>query len=314
MNKKMFLRGKDESKVDFLKRLSDSGELKKMYGGNSLAVAKIIADLEFSKKEIDVDVIPKGDVVEVKDADASVDTLTKRVVFEAKALEQTKEQEENREITFVASTDATDRSGDVIKQDGWLFDMSPKYIPFLWCHNYFSPPIGKFKKIYVEDNKLMIVVHFIEKEIYPFGDMIYKMYKSGYMGAVSVGFMPVKYKAIYENDDFIGIEFIEQILTEVSAVPVPCNQEALITAGFTPEDQDLYKKHIDDVSLDILKKDAILDSVNFCSILEVQEIRAKCDEIIAEYDKTVRIEKDAFMKEIVNGVVKRFVTPKKEGV
>ena len=134
----------------------------------------------------------------------------------------------DRVLEFVGSTEQKDRVGDVVKADGWKTENYLKNPVFLWAHDYKQPPIGKANKVWVQDSKLMFRIQFPDAETYPFADTIYKLYKGGYLNATSVGFAPDDngVKAI----DGGGSEYSSQELLELSAIPVPANPDALVSA------------------------------------------------------------------------------------
>ncbi len=102
--------------------------------------------------------------------------------------------EQNRVLTLVASTEAVDRYGDIIRVKGWKLDNYKKNPVFLWGHRSGDPPIGKTVRIWTETNPPALVhdIQFATKEVYPFADTIYKLYKGGFLRATSVGFMPLE--------------------------------------------------------------------------------------------------------------------------
>src|SRR5882724_470430 len=102
-----------------------------------------------------------------------------------------------RTIEFTSSTEGSDRMGDVIRVAGWDLVNFEKNPVFLFSHRSEDPPIGKIlssKKQLGKNAALVQTAQFATKDIYPFGDTIFKMYKAGFMNAVSVGFMPKSYQ------------------------------------------------------------------------------------------------------------------------
>ena len=152
--------------------------------------------------------------------------------------------EKARTIEFVASTEAVDRYGDIIRVSGWKLDAYKQNPVFLWAHKSGEPPIGKTVGIHVETNPPALVqkVEFADKETYPFADTIFNLYKGKYMRAVSVGFMPLEMPnriTDLEGNATGGYEFTSQELLELSACPVGANPEALARAvqkGFSETD------------------------------------------------------------------------------
>ncbi|HEY2461399.1 MAG TPA: HK97 family phage prohead protease [Candidatus Acidoferrum sp.] len=151
--------------------------------------------------------------------------------------------ESDRTIEMVASTESPDRYGDVIRVAGWKLDNFQKNPVFLFSHRSEDPPIGRIvasKKEGGANPALVQTVQFATKDVYPFADTIFKMYKGGFMNATSVGFMSIESQPIVDkkSGNVTGYEFLEQELFELSAVPVPANPQALarmqksMTGGF----------------------------------------------------------------------------------
>lgn len=137
------------------------------------------------------------------------------------------EELENRIIRFLGTDETQDRGDDVMTFDGWEIGNYMKNPVFLWAHNYDNPPIGKAVNIQFDNDKkgLIFDIEFVNRDIYPFADTIYKLYKSKYLNAVSVGFMPKEMGQDEKNKEVRKINKKE--LLELSAVPVPANPNAL---------------------------------------------------------------------------------------
>lgn len=194
---------------------------------------------------------------EVKDI-----AIRKQFTVETKVL-----NEDKRIIRFIASTSAVDRDRDTIDPMGWDTNDFRKNPVFLWCHDYKTPPIGRCIYDTVQDGKLIEDIQFVDpEELYPgvslnelpewvkFADMVYKMYKNGYLRAVSVGFMPVEW--VY-NEETGGVDFKKQSQLELSAVPVPSNPEALIAAGMEGIDTKLLKNWAEEVIKSMEKQQTV---------------------------------------------------------
>jgi len=137
---------------------------------------------------------------------------------------------DSRELSFVISTASVDRSGDTIAVDGWDLDSYLKNPVMLWAHDSHSLPIGKASKLWSEGGALRATAEFTPKGLVRFNDIVFDLYKSGFLSAVSVGFRPTKWAFSEDKDRRFGIDFAKQELLEFSAVPVPANPEALIEA------------------------------------------------------------------------------------
>jgi HK97 family phage prohead protease len=135
---------------------------------------------------------------------------------------------ESRVIRFVASDETIDRAGDVIKADGWKFENYLKNPVFLWSHERDLLPIGKAVEVAVENGALVMSIEFATAEHNPQAEQVYRLYKDGFLSAVSVGFLPIRWEFVDDESRNLGIDFIEQELLELSAVTVPCNPNALM--------------------------------------------------------------------------------------
>lgn len=147
---------------------------------------------------------------------------------------------EKRTIDFVSSTESADRYGDIIRVAGWKFENYLKNPVFLWAHNAKEPPIGKTIELRIEANPPALVqkVQFADAATYPKADTIFRLYQKGFLRAVSVGFLPLaqpKYITDEETGETTGLEFDNQELLELSAVPIPANADALARAVETGE-------------------------------------------------------------------------------
>jgi len=172
--------------------------------------------------------------------------------------------EGSRVLEFIASTETPDRSNDIIDVNGWVLDSYMGAIGkgsnpiFAWAHNYSKPPVGKTVAVNKDTRGKALVIrvkfpaiaemcsdpaHPSEEAL--FSDTVYNMYKNGMLSAVSVGFRAIKYKTrddaeVLEKPEWMrGTHFLEVELLEVSAVLVPCNQDALVTMrgikSFSPD-------------------------------------------------------------------------------
>lgn len=139
---------------------------------------------------------------------------------------------EGRRILFRMSDELPDRSGDVVKVDGWdlaNFMANPVFPPMHAVDRY---PLGKWEKVWADGGSLWGIVQFADEGTHPEADLAYSLYKQGIMNAVSVRFL----SDAYEPNDNGGMTFTGQELVECSAVPVPDNPRALAVAKEYPEE------------------------------------------------------------------------------
>lgn len=134
---------------------------------------------------------------------------------------------DSRKVRFVFSDGSVDRSGDSIDPQGWQIDSFLDNPVALWSHDSFSPPIGRASNVGPSGNRLMGDIEFMGADISAFADSIYRMVKAGFVKAVSVGFIPLEYSFVNNNERPFGIDFTKQELLEISVCPVPCNPNAL---------------------------------------------------------------------------------------
>jgi len=135
-------------------------------------------------------------------------------------------------LDFVASTGAIDRYGEVIEPKGWKLDHYRQNPVFQNAHRYGDVLFTLGRAINVEVRRLpdgrdalTMRVEFATG-VNPVARVAYGLYQGGFLNAVSVGFIPLKWVDGHEDDDWY-VKYLEQELVEVSAVAVPANREAL---------------------------------------------------------------------------------------
>jgi len=129
---------------------------------------------------------------------------------------------------FTMSTGSVDREGDRIDPDGWDVSAYMRNPVVLWAHDYRRLPIGRAHEVYPDGDAVKALIEFAPADLDPFADSVRRYYEAGFLKAVSVGFLPRKWEFAEEDGRTRGINFHEQELLEISAVPVPANPEALI--------------------------------------------------------------------------------------
>src|SRR5690606_10035822 len=136
--------------------------------------------------------------------------------------------EDAREIRGIASTPGTDRMDDVVEPTGAEFSLP---IPLLWQHRHDSP-IGQVVSAAVTEKGIEVVARLVA----PTADMpsqlaarlqeAWHSIKTGLVRGLSIGFNPKEYSFM----DNGGVHFLKWDWTELSAVTIPANAEATITA------------------------------------------------------------------------------------
>ena len=148
-------------------------------------------------------------------------------IFKPFSIEIKGVDDDKREITAVGSQQKVDRDGDIIKVDGVDLKNYKKNPVVLWSHNHGDPPIGKTKRVWKDNGKLMFKIEYAPPETYSFADTIFKLTKEGYINAFSIGFVP-DWEAAEPNEKSGGYTFSKTELLEISAVNVPANAGALV--------------------------------------------------------------------------------------
>lgn len=135
---------------------------------------------------------------------------------------------EEHPLTFVASDEAEDRMGDVVRADGWDLGAYKQNPVFLWAHDHTRTPIGRSNWIAVDGGRLMATVEFAPTA---FAQEVETLYRQRFLRAVSVGFRPRAFTLRKDRNGGVeGIEYTKHELLEISAVAVPANPRALAKA------------------------------------------------------------------------------------
>ncbi len=141
-----------------------------------------------------------------------------------KGYEVKAEEANDAERTIVArvSTADRDRDGEIVEPKGIELKDYRANPVLMWAHNYGQPAIGKALWSQTDDKGLVCKFQFAPTQ---FADEIYQLYKGGYQRAFSIGFIPVEFDQQTKTHKKIS-------LLEVSAVPVPANQSALVMEAY----------------------------------------------------------------------------------
>jgi len=134
----------------------------------------------------------------------------------------------SRKVRAIASTDAADRHGDIVRQSGWRLEPYRKNPIILFGHDH-QQPIGHAVSVSLENGRLIVEIEFATGGR---ADEIFGLVRSGVVRGISVGFLPLKHRM---REDGRGLEFTEAELLEISIVSVPANPEALIDQALLRE-------------------------------------------------------------------------------
>lgn len=135
--------------------------------------------------------------------------------------------EEQRIITGIASTPATDRSEDVMVPEGAQYSLP---MPFLWQHES-DEPIGHVIDVKVTPAGIEATMQIAkideEGDLKSRIDEAWQTIKAGLVRGLSIGFLPVESSRI---EGSWGMKFLKWDWYELSAVTIPCNTDARITS------------------------------------------------------------------------------------
>jgi|GEM_PF-3333588 len=143
-----------------------------------------------------------------------------------------------RTLSFVASTEQVARDGDIVRVKGYRTENYEKNPVFLFAHDRHSLPVGKtvaIRKITRgTKRRLEIDVEFAgDEQAHPQAEAVYRLYRDGFLNAVSVGFRRLEREAMTpEKRKDLGLSdwgnvWTQVELLEVSGVPVPSDTDAL---------------------------------------------------------------------------------------
>lgn len=159
----------------------------------------------------------------------------KQIYFEIKSV-----NDEERQFNTIITSGVKDRMNESINPDGWDFKNYFKNPVVLFAHKYNELPIGKTLKIEKEKDVIKANIKLIKG--LELADKVWHLIKEGVLKAVSVGFIPKRYK----EKDSDKYDIMEAELLEISVVPVPANPQALIQLGYK---EDIYDKIMNLVEL-----------------------------------------------------------------
>jgi len=202
-------------------------------------------------------------------------------------------------IRGMASTNHSDRAGDVIAAEAWgkggleNFKNNPV---ILFNHDY-DKPIGRATGVKVTDSGLELEAK-ISKSA---PAAVCELVKDGVLGAFSVGFKVKDADYIKETD---GLMIKDAELFEVSVVSVPCNQAATFSLAKSFDSEDEYnefKKTFTnrvDLAGQSLAKDEDTSS-NIASDTP-QSVEKSTDQEIKMENNTSSIDLEAFAKQVAD--------------
>jgi HK97 family phage major capsid protein/HK97 family phage prohead protease len=135
--------------------------------------------------------------------------------------------EDQRQITGIATTPSVDSYGDIVEPKGAEFQLP---VPLLWQHDS-KQPIGHVTKAKVTNEGIEITAQMVKipdaGKLKDRLDEAWQSIKSGLVRGLSIGFRPTEYNFI---EDTGGIHFLKWMWIELSAVTIAANGDASIAA------------------------------------------------------------------------------------
>lgn len=137
---------------------------------------------------------------------------------------------DTRTVDFVASTDVVDAHDEIVDQGSWILDDYLANPVVLWAHDCDDLPIGRSVDVAVRNagggTRLECRIEFATEALNPKAEQVFQMIRSGFLKAVSVGFIPKSYRYEMRNGQEVWV-WADCVLKEISVTPVPANPEAL---------------------------------------------------------------------------------------
>jgi HK97 family phage prohead protease len=151
----------------------------------------------------------------------------------------------SRVITFVGVSDQTRvRDRFFLVPRGVVAENYRRNPVFLWAHDYAEPAIGRTLDLQVEDERLLFVVEFAGREVNPFAEVVYQLYRRGFMRAVSAGWITLEREVEDLADGGSRIRITRWDLLELSAVPVPADPGAVMVSACPELSPDLVRRAV----------------------------------------------------------------------
>lgn len=156
--------------------------------------------------------------------------LTKQFIAKAEV------DSDERTVTAIITTSVVDRDNEVLLSKGADLVNYLKNPVVLWAHDYSGTPIARTQWMKTGRGKITAKLQFADTDK---GEEVYQLFKGGFLNAFSIGFLPKANgshpptpEEIKKNPEWASARRIydKWELLEFSAVPVPANPEALMTA------------------------------------------------------------------------------------
>ena len=148
----------------------------------------------------------------------------------------------SRLIKFTGVSDQSAvRDGMFLEPRGVVLDNYKKNPVFLWAHDYSQPAVGRAIAVTPNDRGVEFDVEFAGRDINPFAEIVYQLYRRKFQRAVSVGWITQERDRdnLPEN---VRVRITKWDLLELSAVPVPADPGAVMHAAIGDCDRELISR------------------------------------------------------------------------
>lgn len=132
---------------------------------------------------------------------------------------------DSRSVDVVASTEALDSHGTVLRQN-WRLDRYASNPIVLYAHDCDDLPIGLASNVRVDGGQLRATLTFSSADLNPMAEQVWRNVQAKVLRGISVGFWP--HSCSWEKKDDVEYLVLDDLeLLEISVVPVASNPETL---------------------------------------------------------------------------------------
>jgi HK97 family phage prohead protease len=131
----------------------------------------------------------------------------------------------DRQVKVVASDGSRDRCGDILVPEGCQL-ANFRRNPVVLAQHDANQPIGRCPAISADTAAVTALIQFPETGVNERADLYCALLKTGFIGAVSVGFLGIRRQSTADGN---GWKYTEWELLELSVVSVPANTNAIVT-------------------------------------------------------------------------------------
>ena len=129
----------------------------------------------------------------------------------------------------IMTNDTVDRYGDSLKHKGARYKNFLRNSVLLWCHDSSIPPIGRVANVRTTSSDVRGDLVYAPGEMYPLAGTVFKLMKSGFINAVSIGLIPLEAAPSKDRERPQGsLDIFSFEIIELSVCSVPANPDALV--------------------------------------------------------------------------------------